>query len=187
VRIDDPSRTIFITTIQDVIEEGFFLRYDAVYDIYLPEDLLLGNVTIRVRQSVVEVDNLRLEDLTIQQTRGELFVYNIDATKLTFTSQRSKARVLDSYILSVVMNVDAGTILVNQLNDIITDGLFFTLRTTSVTTTINEAYYRHFIFETINGDVYLQNRNTLYQVESIEIASIEGTVSLPRQYESAVS
>jgi hypothetical protein len=186
VRIDDTSRTIFITTIQDVIEEGLFISYQATYDIFIPQTLLLGNITARIRTGEIELDRLNAEEITINQLRGELFIYGLDATSLTVNATNLKARVLDSYFLVVEMNVDQGTILFDQINDIITDGLFFTLNTTSATTTVNDAYFRNYTFVSITGDLFLQNRNTIYQVESIDISTIEGEVLIPLRYESAV-
>jgi hypothetical protein len=85
------------------------------------------------------------------------------------------------------MNVDAGTILIDQLNDIITDGLVITINTASTTTTINDAYYRRYQINSITGDVFLQNRNTLYQVESIDVAMVEGIFTYPPRYQSVVT
>jgi uncharacterized membrane protein len=186
VRIDDTTRTIFITTIQDVIEEGLFLQYNATYDIFLPERLLLGDITIRMRSGDLELDRLEADDITITQQAGELFVYALDATSLTLNATNVKARLLESYFLVLELNVERGSLLVNQLNDIITDGLFLTVQTASATTTINDAYFRNYRFQSITGDVFLQNRNTIYQVESIEINAVEGKVSIPLRYESAV-
>jgi hypothetical protein len=186
VRIDDTSRTIFITTIQDVIEEGLFISYQATYDIFIPQSLLLGNITARIRTGEIELDRLNAEEITINQLRGELFIYGLEATSLTVNATNLKVRVLDSYFLVVEMNLDQGTILLDQINDIITDGLFFTLNTTSATTTVNDAYFRNYTFVSITGDVFLQNRNTIYQVESIDISTIEGEVLIPLRYESAV-
>lgn len=186
VRIDDTTRTIFITTLQDVIEEGLFLQYDATYDIFLPETLLLGDVTIRMRSGDLELDRLTADDISISQQAGELFVYALDATSLTLNGNNVKVRLLESYFLVLELNIERGTILVNQLNDIITDGLFLTVQTTSATTTINDAYFRNYRFQSITGDIFLQNRNTIYQVESIEINAVEGTVSIPLRYEGAV-
>lgn len=186
VRIDDTTRTIFITTIQDVIEEGLFISYQATYDIFIPQSLLLGNITARIRTGEIELDRLNAEEITINQLRGELFIYGLEATSLTVNATNLKVRVLDSYFLVVEMNLDQGTILLDQINDIITDGLFFTLNTTSATTTVNDAYFRNYTFVSITGDVFLQNRNTIYQVESIDISTIEGEVLIPLRYESAV-
>ena len=187
VRVDDTSRTIFITTIQDVIEEGLFVSYDAVYDVFLPETLVLGDITIRILEGEVELDRLNAANITITQTNGELFAYQLDAISLTFTSRRAKARVLESYLLVVEMNVDNGTILINQLNDIITDGLFLTINSSSATTTINDAYYRNYLLNSITGDIFLQNGNTLYQVESITASMVEGVFTYPPRYQGVVS
>jgi len=187
VRIDETTKTIFITTLQDVIEEGLFVSYDAVYDIFLPDSLVLGNITIRILNGSVELDRLTAQDIIITQRTGELFAYQLEANSLLFTSQRAKARVLESYLMVLEMNVSAGTMLVNQLNDIITDGLFLTINSSSATTTINDAYFRNYQLNAITGDIYLQNRNTLYQVESINVSMVEGLFTYPPRYESVVS
>ena len=147
---------------------------------------MLGNITARIRTGEIELDRLNAEEITINQLRGELFIYGLEATSLTVNATNLKVRVLDSYFLVVEMNLDQGTILLDQINDIITDGLFFTLNTTSATTTVNDAYFRNYTFVSITGDVFLQNRNTIYQVESIDISTIEGEVLIPLRYESAV-
>lgn len=187
IRIDDVTRTIFITTIQDVIEEGLFISYDAVYDIFLPSSLSLGNVTIRVLNGEVELDRLTADDISITQRTGELFAYQLEAVSLTFTSRKAKARVLESYLLVVEMNVTDGTILINQLNDIITDGLFLTINASAATTSINDAYFRNYQMNSITGDIFLQNRNTIYQVETITVSMVEGLFTYPPRYQSAVS
>jgi uncharacterized membrane protein len=187
VRIDETTRTIFITTLQDIIEEGLFISYGAVYDIFLPEALVLGNITIRVLNGSVELDRLTAIDIKITQRQGELFAYQLEADSLTFTSRRAKARVLESYLLVVEMNVDDGTILINQLNDIIIDGQRLTINASSATTTINDAYFKNYQLNAITGDIYLQNRNTLYQVESIEVSMVEGLFIYPPRYQSVVS
>jgi DUF4097 and DUF4098 domain-containing protein YvlB len=147
----------------------------------------LGNITIRILNGSVELDRLTAQDIIITQRTGELFAYQLEANSLLFTSQRAKARVLESYLMVLEMNVSAGTMLVNQLNDIITDGLFLTINSSSATTTINDAYFRNYQLNAITGDIYLQNRNTLYQVESINVSMVEGLFTYPPRYESVVS
>jgi len=187
LQIDDATKTIILTTIQDVIEEGLFIDYTAAYDVFLPASLRLGNVTVRIQEGAVELDRLTAQDIVVRQRSGELFAYQLDARSLTFTSRKAKARVLESYLLVLEMNVDAGTILIDQLNDIITDGLVITINTASTTTTINDAYYRRYQINSITGDVFLQNRNTLYQVESIDVAMVEGIFTYPPRYQSVVT
>jgi uncharacterized membrane protein len=187
LQIDDATKTIILTTIQDVIEEGLFIDYTAAYDVFLPASLRLGTVTVRIQEGAVELDRLTAQDIVVRQRSGELFAYQLDARSLTFTSRKAKARVLESYLLVLEMNVDAGTILIDQLNDIITDGLVITINTASTTTTINDAYYRRYQINSITGDVFLQNRNTLYQVESIDVAMVEGIFTYPPRYQSVVT
>ena len=187
LQIDDATKTIILTTIQAVIEEGLFIDYTAAYDVFLPASLRLGTVTVRIQEGAVELDRLTAQDIVVRQRSGELFAYQLDARSLTFTSRKAKARVLESYLLVLEMNVDAGTILIDQLNDIITDGLVITINTASTTTTINDAYYRRYQINSITGDVFLQNRNTLYQVESIDVAMVEGIFTYPPRYQSVVT
>lgn len=187
VRVDEETNTIFITTIQDVIDEGLFISYNAVYDIFLPDTLVLGTITIRILDGEVELDRLNATDITITQSSGELFVYQLDAVSLTYTSRRAKARVLESYLLVLELNVDDGTILINQLNDIINDGLFLTINASSATTTINDAYFRNYQMNSITGDIFLQNSNSIYQVESITVSIVEGLFTYPPRYESVVT
>ena len=187
VQIDEESNTIFITTIQDVIEEGLFISYNAVYDIFLPDTLVLGTITIRILDGGVELDRLNATDITITQRSGELFAYQLEATSLTYTSRRAKARVLESYLLVLELNVDDGTILINQLNDIINDGLFLTVNVSSATTTINDAYFRNYQMKSITGDIFLQNNNSIYQVESIQVSTVEGLFTYPPRYQSVVT
>jgi uncharacterized membrane protein len=187
LQIDDATKTIILTTIQDVIEEGLFIDYTAAYDVFLPASLTLGTVTVRIQEGTVELDRVNAQDIVIRQQEGELFAYQIDARSLTFTSRKAKARVLESYLLVLEMNVEAGTMLIDQLNDIINDGLFLTINTASTTTTINDAYYRNYQINSITGDVFLQNRNTLYQVESINVTMVEGIFTYPPRYESVVT
>ena len=187
VRIDEQTNTIFITTIQAVIEEGLFISYNAVYDIFLPDTLVLGTITIRILDGGVELERLNATDITITQRSGELFAYQLEATSLTYTSRRAKARVLESYLLVLELNVDDGTILINQLNDIINDGLFLTINASSATTTINDAYFRNYQMNSITGDIFLQNNNTIYQVESIQVSTVEGLFTYPPRYQSVVT
>ena len=187
VQIDEESNTIFITTIQDVIEEGLFISYNAVYDIFLPDALVLGTITIRILDGGVELDRLNATDITITQQSGELFAYQLEATSLTYTSRRAKARVLESYLLVLELNVADGTILINQLNDIINDGLFLTVNVSSATTTINDAYFRNYQMKSITGDIFLQNNNSIYQVESIQVSTVEGLFTYPPRYQSVVT
>jgi uncharacterized membrane protein len=187
VRIDEQTNTIFITTIQAVIEEGLFISYNAVYDIFLPDTLVLGTITIRILDGGVELERLNATDITITQRSGELFAYQLEATSLTYTSRRAKARVLESYLLVLELNVADGTILINQLNDIINDGLFLTVNVSSATTTINDAYFRNYQMKSITGDIFLQNNNTIYQVESIQVSTVEGLFTYPPRYQSVVT
>jgi hypothetical protein len=85
------------------------------------------------------------------------------------------------------LNVADGTILINQLNDIINDGLFLTINASSATTTINDAYFRNYQMNSITGDIFLQNNNTIYQVESIQVSTVEGLFTYPPQYQSVVT
>jgi len=73
------------------------------------------------------------------------------------------------------------------LNDIIIDGQRLTINASSATTTINDAYFKNYQLNAITGDIYLQNRNTLYQVESIEVSMVEGLFIYPPRYQSVVS
>jgi len=73
------------------------------------------------------------------------------------------------------------------LNDIIIDGQRLTINASSATTTINDAYFKTYQLNAITGDIYLQNRNTLYQVESIEVTMKEGLFIFPPRYQSVVT
>lgn len=180
---NEENNTLFITTTQETIDEGFFRTYNAAYTISLPESLQLGVVTIRVGIADVDVEGLRADDINITQQFGEIFMYDNDVVEVEVFGDDSVVRIFDSYIQVATVQVDRGFIRIDRINDIISDGLFLTVSSNDAVIDIEDSYFRQYDVASITSDIFLQNSNSIYQPEAVRVTSVDGVIALNRAYE----
>ncbi|QVK20436.1 DUF4097 family beta strand repeat protein [Mycoplasmatota bacterium] len=174
--VDYENNKIDIKTYEDKLNGGFFGVYEGVLTVSVPADLLINEIDIDAGESDIEMFHYDSDVLDIEIDSGDINMYKVDVQEATITSDEGNINLLDSWAVELSITVDDGFIFLSDIDSYLRLGEKLNITNSEGDITLESVYFKDIVIDNPLGDFHFRNFNEFYEIENLEVKSIEGEV-----------